>query len=335
MEVSVIIPVYNAERYLRQSVESALSQAETQEVILIEDSSADDSLQVCRELAAEYPQVRLLHHSDRLNHGPGASRNIGIKSAKCKYICFLDADDYFLPDRFSVARNQFEADPTVEGVYEAVGTHFENEAAERRWWSKKSSLLTTMTKRVQPEHLFESQAPIGPFGWCPTGGWVVKRTVFEKTGLFDEHLRLHQDTVMFVKLAAVGRMMPGRLDQPVAMRRVHDHNRSSAPRPAFQVYKSVTSRSAALWKWGRSTPQIDDGREKLLVSRLIRDAVYPYKSDAPRVIRDCLVIGQVALLLIRHPILISKFSAWAGVLIELTHSLLHRKHPLVGRWPRI
>ena len=131
MLVSVIVHVYNSEAYVRKAVESALAQPETGEAILIEDASFDNSLQVCRELARVNEKVRLLRHSDGKNHGPGASRNLGIRNASFDYIAFLDADDYFLPDWFSVAKQLFEADPRVEGVYEAVGVHFENEAAER------------------------------------------------------------------------------------------------------------------------------------------------------------------------------------------------------------
>ncbi|PMB23704.1 glycosyl transferase family 2, partial [Fischerella thermalis CCMEE 5198] len=59
MQISVIIPVYNAEKYVRQAVESALSQPEVGEVILIEDASSDKSFKVCQELAHEYSLVKL------------------------------------------------------------------------------------------------------------------------------------------------------------------------------------------------------------------------------------------------------------------------------------
>jgi len=62
-----------------------------------------------------------------------------------------------------------------------------------------------MSKRIAPDPLYEFHAPIVGSGYCPTGGWTVKRSVFDRTGLFDEHLRLHQDTVVYVKFAAVGK----------------------------------------------------------------------------------------------------------------------------------
>lgn len=65
MQISVIIPVYNAAKYVRQAVESALSQPEVAEIILIDDASSDNSFNICQELANESPIVKLFCHSDK------------------------------------------------------------------------------------------------------------------------------------------------------------------------------------------------------------------------------------------------------------------------------
>ena len=98
MKISVIIPVYNAGKYVKSAVESALMQDETKGVILVEDGSPDNSLQVCRELAEKHEAVTLYRHPDHQNHGAGESRNFGIEKAACDYIAFLDADDLWKPD---------------------------------------------------------------------------------------------------------------------------------------------------------------------------------------------------------------------------------------------
>ena len=269
MQVSVVIPVCDAERYVRQAVQSALAQPETGEVLLVEDGSGDDSLRACAQLAGESPRVRLLRHADGKNHGPGASRNLGIKSARLEYLAFLDADDYFLPGRFAVARTLLENDPALEGVYEAVGFEFDDEESRQRWTQEHGpAVLTTMNERVAPEELFEKQSPLGFSGHCTTGGWVLRKSVLARTGLFDEGLRLHQDTVMFVRLAAVGRMMPGRLDEPVAIRRVHGANRSSSLRPTSAVYRDRIRMWVSLWRWGKAN--LPRGRQDLLLSRFLR-----------------------------------------------------------------
>jgi len=132
-----------------------------------------------------------------------------------------------------------------------------------------------MTKRVPPDELFENQSPVGALGYCTTGGWVVKRSIFSRTGLFDAHLRLHQDTVMFIKFAAMGKMLPGRLDEPVAMRRVHATNRSSVVRPAASVYVARVRMWATLWRWGKHA--LSESRRNLLLERFLAYASAPYR----------------------------------------------------------
>lgn len=315
MFVSVIVPVYNAEKYVREAVESALSQPETAEVILIEDASPDRSLQVCEELCREYLKVRLLRHKDGKNHGAGASRNLGILNAKHDFIAFLDADDFFLPARFSVPKQLFETNPEIEGVYEAVGFHTENRVARPHRANQDRPELTTMTARLPPSCLFEAQAPVGDSGYCPTGGWIVKRSIFDKTGLFDEHLRLHQDTVMFVKFAAVGQMQPGRLDRPVAMRRVHGYNRISAPRSDREVFRNRIMMWGALWKWG--TTNLDITRRQILLKRLVDFANKPSKSNRLWLINRLRASGQLLLLLARFPQLCFEPVYWRMILSNL------------------
>jgi len=299
MCVSVIIPVYNAERYVREAVESALAQPETGEVILIEDASTDNSLQVCEELAQEFKKVSLLRHRNGKNQGAGASRNLGIKNAKFDCIAFLDADDFFLSDRFSVAKQLFQTYPDIEGVYEALGVHFENEAAERRWRESGRAMMTTMKKRVPSDLLFEEQSPVGNQGYCPTGGWVVKRSVFDKTGLFDESLRLHQDTAIFVKLAVVGKMVAGRLEEPVAMRRVHDNNRITAPRRFYERYQSRVLMWITLWKWGKI--HLNEKQKQILLTRFIEQTAEPFRKTNIRLFNRFQSICKLALLPLLHP----------------------------------
>ncbi|WP_228442012.1 glycosyltransferase family 2 protein [Chryseobacterium nematophagum] len=105
MKISVIIPVYNAEKYVQQAVESALQFEKVYEVILVEDGSPDNVLSVCERLRDQYPRVKLFQHADKKNHGAGASRNLGIANASGDFIAFLDADDYYLSNRFDAEKN--------------------------------------------------------------------------------------------------------------------------------------------------------------------------------------------------------------------------------------
>lgn len=89
--VSIIIPVYNAEKYLQQCLESVINQTyPTLDIILLDDGSEDSSLQICKRLADCDDRVRVYH---RENRGVSTTRNEGIDLANGNYIVFVDADD--------------------------------------------------------------------------------------------------------------------------------------------------------------------------------------------------------------------------------------------------
>ena len=101
VEISVIVPVYNVQKYVRQCVDSILSQDFGDfEVILVDDCSTDGSLTLCEELYGTHPKVQILRLGK--NMGPGAARNIGISTARGKYITFVDDDDVLLPNALSL-----------------------------------------------------------------------------------------------------------------------------------------------------------------------------------------------------------------------------------------
>ena len=252
VKISVIIPVYDAEPYVPEAVRSALAQPETAEVILVEDGSTDASLAQCQTLVKTDPRVRLLQHPDGKNLGVSASRNLGIVNAGGDYIAFLDADDFYLPYRFAAAKDVFRHDESAEGVYEAIGTHFESQAAERVWNEMKGPLLTTIRAGISPERLFEEQSPIGSAGHCSLDGLTVRSKVFRKTGLFDTELAMGEDTAFFIKLASCARLLPGRLEQPVAMRRVHGNNTLTRSRSTNERWQHRQAVWHTVYRWLRN-----------------------------------------------------------------------------------
>jgi glycosyltransferase involved in cell wall biosynthesis len=275
MLVSVIVPVYNAEKFVHDAVASALQQPETGEVILVEDGSTDRSLKVCEELAEKYEKVFLFQHPGGLNLGAGASRNLGIRESNCEYVAFLDADDLYLPGRFSSASEILKADPSVDGVYEALGEYVENEAARERWLAGKihSSLgeLTTVSERVSPGQLYKELVN-GRHGHFHLDCVTVKRNVFTRTGFFNERLRLHQDTDMIWKMAAVASLLPGRLDEPVALRRIHENNRVSVQRPSSEIYHINMLLFKEAWSWG--CENLDGANLQVLLNAYIGREIY-------------------------------------------------------------
>lgn len=100
--VSVIIPAYNAEKYIKECVESIVSSSvfNLLEVLLIDDGSRDGTAQICDDYAGKYKNINVFHIE---NGGVSNARNIGIEAAQGKYVTFCDADDYYINDILSSA----------------------------------------------------------------------------------------------------------------------------------------------------------------------------------------------------------------------------------------
>lgn len=219
--ISVVIPVYNAEKFLAKSVISALNQKEVGEIVLVEDGSPDNSIDVCIELAQKYDKVKLFRHDNGANKGAGASRNLGIKNSTLQYIAFLDADDYYCDERFRLDLKILNSDPSVDGVYNALGLEvYDASEAERVNFS-----LTTTKEHIPPEDLFENMSPIGNKGYFHIDTLTVRKTAFEKIGLFNTSLELSQDTELFIRMSLVLKLVGGVIDKPVGVRGVHANNR--------------------------------------------------------------------------------------------------------------
>ena len=96
-KISVIIPVYNVEKYLAECIESILNQTFNDiEILIIDDCSTDNSYKIMEEYAKKDSRIVLYHNEN--NVGVSKTRNIGLDNAKGEYIAFVDSDDYVAPD---------------------------------------------------------------------------------------------------------------------------------------------------------------------------------------------------------------------------------------------
>ena len=104
--ISVIVPVYKAEKYLHRCVESILAQSYTDfELLLIDDGSPDNSGSICDEYAAQDARVRVFHKE---NGGVSSARNLGLANARGEWITFIDADDYIESDFLDIQKDGTE-----------------------------------------------------------------------------------------------------------------------------------------------------------------------------------------------------------------------------------
>jgi glycosyltransferase involved in cell wall biosynthesis len=223
-EVSVVIPVYNGAAFVQEAIQSALRESCVRQVLAVDDGSTDASLSVCRQVARTDERVTVLTHANGVNRGAGASRNLGLKHAACELVAFLDADDRYVPGRFDTALGIFASRPDIDGVYEPVEAFFETEEAEQEWFRRNPSRVTMVSKECAPEDLFAELLAEESSGHFHLNGLTVRRAVLDRVGLFDPGVRLVEDTEWSLRLASMCRLCRGRVDAPVAERRVHGHN---------------------------------------------------------------------------------------------------------------
>lgn len=241
-KVSVIIPVYNTELYLEKAVRSAIILEETGEVLIIDDGSTDQSMQIGKRLEDTEPKVRFLQHKDKKNHGVSASRNLGIKNAIYPFVAFLDADDYYLPNRFLKDRLILSKQLDVDGVYNALGITYYTKKGKETFLKAgyKYQEFLTIEKAVDPQELalvlLKAHEVKGEFsGDCIT----VRSSVFKKTGNFNTDLLLNEDTHLWLRMALKCTLVAGNITEAVAVRGVHDNN--------TMVHKEKQPKASEIW----------------------------------------------------------------------------------------
>ena len=112
--LSVIVPVYNVENYLKKCVNSILNQTFTDyEVLLIDDGSTDDSSAICDDFATSDSRIKVFH---QINGGLSAARNKGIAESTGKYLSFIDSDDWIDKDMFENMLSRINADNEIDIV---------------------------------------------------------------------------------------------------------------------------------------------------------------------------------------------------------------------------
>ncbi|MBI1737103.1 MAG: glycosyltransferase family 2 protein [Candidatus Rokubacteria bacterium] len=274
--VSVVIPVYNAGPYVATAARSALGQPEALDVVLVEDGSVDQSLEVCRRLAASDARITLVRHPDGRNHGDAASRNAGVRAARGRYVAFLDADDRYLPNRFAVSVPILESRPDVDGVWDAVAVEFEDGSARAEWADEPhAGTLLTLGASVAPDQVL-TRLLEGTRAFH-IDGVVVRRDVFAGVGFFDETLRVGSDTAMWWKIAAAHRLVAGSAATPVA---IYRRRRGSLASAATPEYADEPVRVAlTVWRWART-----QGLPPVVRDRVAMAAIHRVLSAAPGVV---------------------------------------------------
>lgn len=188
--VSVVIPAYNAERFLRRAVESILEQTiGPQEIIVVDDGSTDGTCDVARSFGDRLCCLR------QDNAGVSAARNRGISAAEGEWIAFLDADDHWLSCHLERCWGVIQADPSLRwccGAYKWVDGDGRERRARSGRWRKLSSTRAASVK------FFDACLAGAPI---ITSGMVLSREVLRTIGMFDRGLRLGEDRDLWYRIA--------------------------------------------------------------------------------------------------------------------------------------
>lgn len=190
-EISIIMPVYNKEKFLRKSIDSVLNQTyKDYELIIIDDGSNDDSAKMADEYSKNHKQIMVIHIK---NSGVSNARNIGISSATGKYITFIDSDDYCQPDYLLNLYNcitQNRADMVISGLSE----HWEY--SDNKKFIQPALIGLFQLKDVLP-NFARMQIQNGIFGF--SGAKIFKKELC-KDIYFDNQISLAEDFDFFLKL---------------------------------------------------------------------------------------------------------------------------------------
>ena len=173
--VSVVIPNYNYGRFLAQAVESVREQTlPVKEIIVVDDGSTDDSAEVLAGYGAQIKVIR------QRNEGVGAARNCGVQAATGDLVAFLDADDYWLPQKLELQVQRFLAEPDLGLIHcgmqivDVAGNPLAERLEGREGWLAEN-LLT-----LKPGVVTTSGSAV-----------MIPRAVFESVGGFDPNRLLH------------------------------------------------------------------------------------------------------------------------------------------------
>lgn len=196
--VSVIIPVYNGEKYLAEAIQNVKNQDyQPLEIIVIDDGSTDKTA----EIAAEFKDsIRYIYQQ---NSGPAAARNHGIKVANGDVIAFLDVDDLWSDDKLKLQANYLANNPSVEIVQGLI---------------QQMKLL-----RLEEDDRAIFAPTYKPYSYINIGSAIYRKTVFEKIGFFDETLKYAEDVDWFIRAWENGISKPV-LDRVSLFYRKHEDN---------------------------------------------------------------------------------------------------------------
>lgn len=205
--LSVVLPLYDGAAFVKAAIQSVIEQKglpSQWEIIVVDDGSTDDGVQIVRNLAQQYPQIKLELH--QTNRGVAAARNRGVELAKYEYLGFIDQDDCWSPGKW-LLQLQVLRESKVDYVLGYQKFNLQNPENPPHWFRQE------WFKQPQKAFLF--------------GALLTRKATFHKVGALEETFKFGGDDVDWFSRAQESGLTKKMLDHVVLHRCVHDRNASA------------------------------------------------------------------------------------------------------------
>lgn len=230
VQISVIMPVYNAGKYLEQAVESVKSQKVRWELLVIDDCSTDESTQILKEYRDD-ERIRVIWNAT--NQGVAESRNKGIRMARGKYIAFLDADDWWETNKLAI---QYELLENEHAILCCTG----------RELMKEDGSSTGKVIQV-PDYI--TYHMLLKTNYIPCSSVVIRTDIARE--FYMEHAELHEDYILWLRVLDKYGAARG-INRPLLKSRMSaggkSRNKWKSANMQWRVYRFIgVGRIKALW----------------------------------------------------------------------------------------
>lgn len=225
--VGVVIPTFNAAEFLPQAIDSVLKQTvAVDDIVVVDDGSTDQTQNVIKRFIEN--GIRYIRQN---NQGSAGARNTGVESLSTDYVCFLDTDDSWLPDKTAVQRRILDREPRVGLV-----------SGNQIFWDPDRSIKKLRTfSQTRPKEIFNKRLALSNVVGNPSMV-MIRRSVLEDIGLFNPALRFGDDWDMWIRIAA--RTEIAFADEAVAIYRWHHNNQSRQNQKAcLRAYREISRRA--------------------------------------------------------------------------------------------
>ncbi|MCM1338071.1 MAG: LicD family protein [Muribaculaceae bacterium] len=276
IKVSIILPVYNVERYLRQALDSVLNQTLQEiEIICINDGSTDNSLTILEYYAKKDSRVKIYNQN---NQGPGIARNLGISKASGEYIMFLDPDDWYTLDACETAYNQIEKNKNDFVMFNFFKYFEENETLEIADWR-----LKPFKKNFEDENLklcnFKNYIKCS-FTWSQiySKKFITENNIKYSQGKLGEDVPFYIKALIYANTISI-------IQKPLYYYRIHKNSVSFAYNKQWRDLIAVRYQCVDML----NERQIEKMQLQTILSYLIRSLLYWYdliEKDKTQVRKD-------------------------------------------------